>query len=200
MTPWTELNMTKKNKPILHLARVLAAGTLACAAGFAAVPEARAACTCFNFESLTAGTSFSVGDRVNIAPGQVRFVPLLPSGTSGTATIVTSNFAGGSSFQELNLNNIGMRLVLDDTVPTAKFLYDDHGGRTNLEVNGDVRVLNDLCDVGPNCTATVGGATVEVTETAIAGGLRGGVTITGEIDSFGVGGQEFHIDDVCVDC
>lgn len=93
---------------------------------------------------------------------------------------------------KVRLNNIGMRLVLDDTCDRATFLYDDHGGSVNFELNGQVLVLDDLSDI------TLPGVTV--TETAIAGGKRGRVSIVGDIDSFGVGGQEFHVDDVCVDC
>lgn len=185
--------MSLRNSVLARLASGLALAAV-CAGGFvAATPTAHAAVQCFNFESLAAGTTFDIGDTLNIAPGQVRFVPFLPNKpTSGIARVVSSNYAAGSSFQELNLNNIGMRLVLDDTCDRATFLYDDHGGSVNFELNGQVLVLDDLSDI------TLPGVTV--TETAIAGGKRGRVSIVGDIDSFGVGGQEFHVDDVCVDC
>lgn len=185
--------MTKRLLPISRLSSALALGALSIGTIFALPPSAHAAVTCFNFESLTAGTQFNIGDTFTVAHGEVRFVPLLPNQpSSGFGRIVTSNFAGGSAFQELNLNNIGMRLVLDDPCEHAKFRYDDHGGFVNFELNGTVVVLDDLSQI------TMPGVTV--TETLIAGGKRGTVSIDGPIESFGVGGQEFHIDDVCVDC
>lgn len=185
--------MSIRNSVLARLASGFALAAV-CAGGFvAATPTAHAAVQCFNFESLTAGTTFNIGDKFTIAPGEVRFVPFLPNQpATGFARVVSSNYAAGSSFQELNLNNIGMRLVLDDTCDRATFLYDDHGGSVNFELNGQVFELNDLSELSlPGVT---------VTETAIAGGKRGRVSIVGDIDSFGVGGQEFHIDDVCVDC
>ncbi len=185
--------MSSRKSLLTRLASACALTAL-CAGGFiAAEPTAHAAVQCFNFESITAGTTFNIGDKFTIAPGEVRFVPFLPNQpTSGFARVSASNFAAGTSFQELNLNNIGMRLVLDETCDRATFLYDDHGGIVNFELNGQVLVLDDLSDINlPGVT---------VTETVIAGGKRGRVSIVGDIDSFGVGGQEFHIDDVCVDC
>lgn len=186
--------MSTRHSILTHLTSTCAIAALCVGAFVSATPTtAHAAVRCFNFESIPAGTTFNIGDTSSIAPGEVRFVPLLPSQPStGFGRIVTSNFAGGSSFQEINLNNIGMRLVLDDTCERATFLYDDHGGHVNFELNGQVTVVDDLSDLN------IPGVTV--TETAIAGGKRGRVTIVGAIDSFGVGGQEFHADDVCVDC
>ncbi len=185
--------MFASNLSLPRLTSAIAVAALAVGAVTAVPSIARAAVTCFDFETIAAGSTFNIGDTLTIPTGEVRMVPLLPNAPSfGFARVVVSNFANGSIDQELNLNNIGMRIVLDETCDRAAFRYDDHGGHVNFELNGDVFEVDDLSDLSlPGVT---------VTENVVAGGKRGVVTIEGDIDSFGVGGQEFHIDDVCIDC
>jgi hypothetical protein len=81
----------------------------------------------------------------------------------------------------------------DDNVSRVAFKYGDYGGNLNIEVNGDVRNIDQFTDIHGT---TVGGASVTVTSSSVSGGQQGTVEITGSVDSFSVGGQELWIDDV----
>ncbi|MDY7083228.1 MAG: PKD domain-containing protein, partial [Halobacteria archaeon] len=80
----------------------------------------------------------------------------------------------------------------ESSVSRIEFDYTDHGGNTNLEVNGDRRVVDNL---GSLDGQTVGGATVTVWEAGEPSG-NNQLAVTGSITSFSVGGQEFNIDNV----
>jgi len=66
----------------------------------------------------------------------------------------------------------------------------DYGGSTNLEVNGDRRIQEDLSYLNGD---TVGNATVRIPQPS-DGDDEGRAVITGSISSFSVGGQEFFVD------
>jgi hypothetical protein len=72
------------------------------------------------------------------------------------------------------------------------------GGNINFGVNGDFRNVADISTLNG---AVIGGCNIMVTRTNIPGGYRGIVEINPPpgvmIDRFGVGGQEFYVDDVC---
>lgn len=168
----------------------------------AAATVTPAAATCMNMQAPAPGTSWGVGPMVTFADGIVRLRGFQwMSGiitTAGVATAVVSNHASGSPTQELNLNNINL-VVRTLSAPTmAKFNYADFGGNVNLMVNGAGSNTGDL-DASP---ATLGGVAVTVTRTNMFGFHFGTVYLDGSatgttIDRFGMGGQEFFVDDVC---
>lgn len=162
---------------------------------------ALAATAIYTFSSLANGSTYSVGDVVNAADGTIELKQFQwGNGTwtaNGVATVVTSTIAAGSTTKELNLNNIMVRVIPDTPAVSASYKYADLGGNVNLGVNGDHRNVGDLIALDGT---VVGGCDVSVTQVAIAGGHRGVVEITPQagntIEMFGVGGQEFYIDDV----
>ena len=162
---------------------------------------ALAANAIYNFTSLASGTTYVVGDVVNAADATIELTRFQwDDGTwtaAGIATVVTSTTAAGSPTKELNLNNIMVRVIPDTPATSATYKYADLGGNVNLGVNGDHRNVGDLIALDGT---VVGNCDITVTQVAIAGGHRGVVTITPQagfdIDMFGVGGQEFYVDDV----
>ena len=104
--------------------------------------------------------------------------------------------AGGVA-DEMNLNNINMRIIPDTPSIYASYKYADFGGNVNLGVNGELRNTNDLVDVDGD---VVGGCDISVSETALPWGVQGEVDIDcpagTTIEKFGFGGQEFFVDDI----
>lgn len=155
--------------------------------------------SCLEMEGPPPGTTAGVGPLVTLPDGIVSLRPFLSSigFVSNIATIVVSNFAAGSPVQEMNLNNINLRVRPTPPVTTAKFAYADFGGTVNLGVNG---VLVPAADMSA-MPSPIGGITVAVTRTNMFGFHFGTVTLTGSaanpITDFAAGGQEFLIDSVC---
>jgi hypothetical protein len=157
--------------------------------------------TTYRFSALPNGSSYVVGNVVNSADATIEFTKFQWDNgqwtADGIATVVTSSFAGGSASQELNLNNIMVRVIPNTPAIKARYRYADLGGNVNLGVNGDHRNVDNLIDLNG---AVVGGCDISVTRVAGASGHRGVVEITpqaeNKIERFGVGGQEFFIDDV----
>jgi len=156
--------------------------------------------TCYNFSSFAG--SFAVGDVVAAADATISFIPFHWSNgmwtAGGTASVVASSFAGGTPVNELNLNNIMVRVTPDTPSIGASYRYADLGGNVNFGVNGDFR---NVADINTLDGTVVGGCDITVTRTNFLGGYRGIVEITPQpgvtIERFGAGGQEFYIDDVC---
>lgn len=160
---------------------------------------AAAASYFYSFSNMSAGTTFSFGDSLAASGSTIEFKKFQwDNGTwdaGGTAKVVLSARAGGFA-NELNLNNINVRVIPDALATTAGFKYADLGGNVNLGVNGDLRNVEQMISLDGD---VVGGCDIAVTEVPIIGGVRGDVDITcppETLDMFGVGGQEFYIDGV----
>lgn len=171
--------------------------TLLCVLALSASAASSAAASCLDFEGPAPGTSAGVGPLLSLPDGDVflrRFF-WLPVGSTvlGVATVVASNHAAGSVSQELQLNNINLRVVPLKAANIATFNYADFGGNVNLWCNGVLSNTNDL-SAAP---AVLGGCSVAVTRINMFGFHFGTVTLTGNITEFGLGGQEFFADDVC---
>jgi len=100
--------------------------------------------------------------------------------------------------QVMNINNISNRFdiaALGITVEQVTFEYADLGGTENLAVNGfpvQVGEFTAFVDPAP-------GVTLSVVTFPIGGGVRAEVTLTGNVQELIVGGQEFFLDNICVD-
>ncbi len=118
----------------------------------------------------------------------------LPSGSTvnGDATVQNLGQAGGSG-RELWINHINLDFGFPVPLTYMDFLFGEYGGNLNIEINGDFRNFEDMQNIHG---LTIGGATVRVTDfTGGAGGQgTGQVEVTGPINTFYVGGQEFVID------
>lgn len=159
----------------------------------------------YNFSSLPTGSAYAVGDVVNAIDATIEFKQFQRSDNTWTANggaeVEMSTYANGSPTKELNLTNIMVRVIPGTPAVSAQYKYADldlsANGNVNLGVNGDHRNVEQLIMLNGT---VVGGCDISVTEVVIAGGQRGVVTITPQagntIQMFGVGGQEFYIDDV----
>ena len=156
--------------------------------------------TCYNFSSF-AGT-FAVGDVVMPAGATINFQQFQWANgmwtAGGSASVVATTWAGGTPVNELNLNNILMRVTPNTPSNGVNYRYADLGGNVNFGVNGDFRNVGDLNTLDGT---VVGGCDIMVTRMNFPGGYRGIVEIMPQpgvmIERFSVGGQEFFVDDVC---
>ena len=160
-----------------------------------AAPVAVTAVTCADFDELTVGTKYSVGDTFSNdgLDFAVRNI-VQPDGTVGPSNyieVVNSNNAGGAP-KELNINNANLEVVLAAPVAGITLKAGEYGGYVNLMVNGDLRKAQDLTAFDG---LIIGGALVEVANPS-ADLYR--VRVSDGVSSFAIGGQEFFVDDVCV--
>jgi hypothetical protein len=156
---------------------------------------------CIDFENLTPGTNYVVGDSF-IADNtglqaKITGEPFTWSDgrvtSRGFAQVDPGSLAGASG-QDIQTNNILLNFDFGGAVPGATINFGEYGGNLNLEINGDFRNFNNFQDVNG---AVIGGTSVTVP----AGGLgndTGLLRVDGPINSIKVGGQELWIDHVCV--
>lgn len=156
-----------------------------------------AANTTYDFEDLGFGTTYYPTDIIHTGGADFLCSDFQWSNTiwtnGGRATVDNQQLAGGSGL-DLNLNNINVGTVFSSPMTEVSLLLGDYGGNCNLEVNGDFINFGYFDDIHGT---TLGGCSISV----VNGGYneQGGVTISGSIDSFKVGGQEFWIDEItCV--
>lgn len=151
---------------------------------------------CIEFEDPPLGTTYSVGSSF-VDSGATVFVQSFEwsSGTptsGGHARIDDDGDAGGVG-QEVWANNVNLRFIFP-LQPNVLFLrFGEYGGNLNIEINGDFRNFDNFATID---SWIIGG--VEVTVSNGFGNDMGTLTLTGEINSFAIGGQELVIDHVCV--
>ncbi len=154
---------------------------------------------CADFDDLVAGTEYYVGDTLFTQGYKVGFKEFfwLPSGSTidGVATVDTAGMAGGSGF-DLIVNNINVEVDIagDKTPECVSFRFGDYDGNVNLEVNGDLKNVENFTDLEG---MDVGGATVHV---IMLGGSKGVVELQGSVTQLAIGGQQFYLDDICPFC
>ncbi|MCB1125201.1 MAG: hypothetical protein KDM81_01810, partial [Verrucomicrobiae bacterium] len=146
------------------------------------------------FEGLPAGATYIVGDSFTDA-GMTMVVERF-QWSNGTWTdtghaFVDKNQQAGHAGQDLNLNNVNLRLRSEACIGGLTLRFGEYGGNVNLDVNDDFRNV-------PNFMAlnglVVGGVTVQVTD---LGGGKGRLQLIGEIKSVAFGGQELWVDHIC---
>jgi hypothetical protein len=107
--------------------------------------------------------------------------------SSGGAFVLNPNGAGSGN--GIGMGNTNLNFQFAFPLTTVGFSYAESGGNVNLIVNG---ALFNSDDMSLADGTVLGGANV-----AVAGDESAGVvTITGVINEFKVGGQEFEVDDV----
>ncbi|MBP7600715.1 MAG: carboxypeptidase regulatory-like domain-containing protein, partial [Thermoflexales bacterium] len=141
---------------------------------------------------------FSVGDSYSESGLTLTGSPFHLSDGSGTslgrASKSDSSHAGGSP-PEMQLNNITVEtstVSLSLNFTKIEWKYAERGGNINLSINGELANFENFADMNG---ALLGG--VHVAVTGGNGQDNGEVTLYGEISSFGIGGQELWIDDLC---
>jgi hypothetical protein len=136
---------------------------------------------------------YDVGDSFTTSGIQVQvepFKPVFGEEISGTAWVDDSHFSGGGPGQELMLNNVNLKFLLDINGCPACFVYllfGRYGGNVNLGINDDIKKAPDFI----NLQGTIGGAIV-----AVHGYPMGDIMAFGGggISSFTIGGQDLYID------
>lgn len=161
---------------------------------------------CVTFDGLAIGAA--AGGPHGDSPGDVIFtengIPVSvhkfyhppPDPASFDEAIVAAAFPtfGSVNIAEIHNINLGFDLTGLAFVPSSvTFDWRDYGGHENLKVNGSGVHIGELT-AAPSPMSGVGVSHVW----AAAGGVKQGTTtLTGAVSTFGVGGQEFYLDNVC---
>lgn len=148
-----------------------------------------------DFEDLQADTTYIAGqtfeDSGVKAEVKTFFFSNGDPATGGFARVDDNQAAGGSGL-DLNTNNVTVEFLLDKSISALSMRYGDYGGNVNLWINGELLNTADFADLDGK---TVNGVLIEVAKTE----PRGTLTLSGVLEKFAVGGQEFWIDDVLFD-
>ncbi len=150
---------------------------------------------CADFESLSAGTKYVVGDGFS-EEGILFTVDQFFMGgatpyTSGEAEIEQKLAAGGSG-NELWTRNVNITMNFGMDIGGLTMLFGAHGGELNLDINGDFVNFDDPAMISG---ATLGG--VHVTTNMISGDGLWSLELAGPISTIAIGGAEFAMDHVC---
>lgn len=186
--------------------------TIGTAAAAMLLTAASAQALVVDFNGLTPGTKY--GDSFGNNPGDTFFTEngvdvvgrtfelSSPSFTAFNRAEVGNAVNGGTATlpQPLSYDNISTAFQFPSSFggnpPTqVSFQFQEFGGESNFAVNGSA--IQEPAGLINLNGATIGGASVSVTQSPITGGVEGVVTVSGtEIDSLLFGGQEVAIDNV----
>jgi len=154
-----------------------------------------------DFEDLTLGQSYSVGDSFTTSGVVITVEQFqIPEGnwdTYGDVTVDTDtglgfNTAGGSG-NELGVSGVNLYFDFDTTLIGLELLYGDFGGNLNIELNGDFVNFGNFIDID---NTTIGGTSISTLDNGTPGQSTGTLSVVGTIQSFRIGGGELWIDDV----
>lgn len=150
---------------------------------------------CADFESLSAGTKYLVGDTfsesgINFIVSQYFWSGGTPY-TGGEAEIEQKMAAGGSG-NEIWTRNVNIAIDFGTDISGLTMLFGAHGGDLNLDINGDFVSFNDPATI----SGTILGG-VQVTTNALSGIGLWNLELAGTISTIAIGGAEFAMDDVC---
>jgi PKD repeat protein len=122
----------------------------------------------------------------------------LGSGPSLGNAFVDNAIPGIGTDQVLLLSNVNADYNLTSLINVSRVTFDyfDGAGIENLMVNGSF--LIDEFGVLEGSTFTHGGIDVFITRITSGAYAHGEVILTGNVQSFAVGGQQFYVDNVCV--
>lgn len=151
---------------------------------------------CIDYEMVALGNVYNVGDNFNDSGYWHTVRPFQWSSgqwTNAGHVQVTGNNRAGHVGQELTINNSNVQLHLPNPVKDMTLHFGEYGGNLNIRINGDFRNFNNMQDIDG---AVIGGVSVSVS--GGNGNDMGVLTLTGIISDFMIGGQEFHIDHICI--
>lgn len=150
---------------------------------------------CVDFESLSAGTKYLVGDTFSEAGIKFTVSQFTMSGgvpyTSGEAEIETMQAAGGSG-NELWTRNVNIAMDFGTDISGLTMLFGAHGGDLNIEINGDFVYFDDPATIS---STIIGGVHVNTIPSSGVG--LWSLELAGTISTIAIGGAEFAMDDVC---
>jgi hypothetical protein len=163
---------------------------------------------CVTFDPFAIGSA--AGGMHGDSPGDVIFTengiqvsvhkfyhppPDPPSfGEASVVAALTAPPFGSVNIAQINNINLGFDFTGLAFVPsTVTFDWRDWGGHENLKVNGSGVYIGELTAA----PTPMGGVGVSHVWAAGVGVKQGTTTLTGAVSTFGVGGQEFYLDNVC---
>lgn len=141
------------------------------------------------FDDLPSGQRIRVGETVKSGGVEITGKPYYFVGgqtTSEGSALIRDTLKIGNKL-DVSMGNINLDFDFGGRVNGLSLLFGDFGGNTNLRINGDLRIANDLKDLDGQF---VGGVRVAVGD--VDGGFR--LSLDGAIDQFAIGGQEFAMD------
>ena len=149
-----------------------------------------------DFEDLTLGGTYIVGDSFVTSGVTVLANDFFFSDdtrySGGRANVVNTGLAGGSG-NELEINNINLDFNFGGPIPGLDLMFGEYGGNLNININGILSNFENFIDINGTIIAGV--------SVAVVNGLGddiGTLSLTGNINSFALGGQELYIDNVSV--
>ncbi|MBN2396103.1 MAG: hypothetical protein JXC36_06545 [Candidatus Atribacteria bacterium] len=160
--------------------------------------------SCVDFESLTLGKEFHVGDMFNDAGTMIYVLPFQWESSTWTSAGYAKVYDGshaGVSGKEMNLNNVNLGFQFSNSLTELSFNFGEYGGNLNIQVNDQFKNFQNFDDLNG---ATLGGVHISVIDGS--GDEKGRLILSGEMNTFKVmeedvyfviGGQELWIDHVC---
>lgn len=186
---------TPRSKPGAWRAKWLSGSLLLVLGGCSCFPPA-AFTGCVDFESVPLGTRYVFQDTLSDSGVDITVEAFQwANGTWTNGNYAQSDNRGraGGSGQDMQTNNVNLRFDLPaPAVAGLSMAFGEYGGNINLQVNGEFRNFGNFASLNGD---TVGGAAITVV--GGTGNDTGSITLSGQIQSFSVGGQELWIDDLC---
>jgi len=149
-------------------------------------------CDCIDYEAEAPGTTYLDGQSLMSEDGHTMTVH--GDGYARIAFDSPANQAGHTG-NALELNNIDLTIDVDPDWSGLSLHYGYTGGTVTIGVNGITPVTH------PSALAfdgtVMGDATIHVSETGGYGVILVEMASDALLDTFIIGGQEFHIDHVC---
>jgi hypothetical protein len=150
---------------------------------------------CIDFESLTSGTSYVVGNTFNDSGANMSVQSFTWSNgtqtSAGNATVFSTGLAGAAGL-DVNLNNVNLSVDFQETLQGLSLYFGEYGGNLNITINGDFQNFFNFEDIH---NQTIGGTRVYVINGT--GQDKGKLFVFGKVTSFSIGGQELWIDHIC---
>jgi hypothetical protein len=159
------------------------------------------------FESQPLGTVYgapaghSPGDIIFVEDGVtvgVQFFNFPASGGTFNLARIDPAFGGFGAGHVARTNNINLVFGAAGlgTVRRVTIEFADLGGFENVQVNGELLFIG---DIGATPAAIANNVTASVATVAIPGGKRGVLMLDGPVEKLLIGGQEFWLDNFCVE-
>jgi hypothetical protein len=158
---------------------------------------------CIDFESLTIGKVYIVGDTFTDSGVTITVLPFQWGNslwTSGGFAKVVHDGCAGVSGKEINVNNVNLGFNFSDPLRGLSLNFGEYGGNLNIEINDVFQNFENFV----NINTIFGGVNVSVINGY--GNDKGRLILSGEMNKFDfqgqdfmfvIGGQELCIDHVC---
>jgi len=153
---------------------------------------------CVDFESLTPGTTYLVGDSFMDSGVPMVVTDFQWSGgawySGGEAEVIGGDCALDGSGLAMWTNNVNIDFGFPVLANGLTLNFAEYGGNVNIEVNGDLKNVENFVLVDGTY---IGGVYVTCSGAGCNGQGQGILKLDGNVTSFRIGGQEFCMDNVC---